>query len=104
MRSLGERSEPRRSWMGGDTAPCSSGRALRTVLGQLGLMRYSPHESCGGTPHPNLPPQGGKGLVANQIVTKNRVPRAAELFHHGSSDRGGAAIRPDKMKRGVPMG
>jgi hypothetical protein len=21
------------------------------------------HTPCGGTPHPNLPPQGGKGLI-----------------------------------------
>src|SRR5688500_11274190 len=64
MRSLGERSEPRRSWMGGDAARAP----VRTHQGALvaipDIAKHLPRRrSCGGTPHPNLPPQGGKGLT-----------------------------------------
>ena len=61
IRSLGERSEPRRSWMGGDAAqlPKVSARKSRTAALDRGRhFMTSRLARCSGTPHPNLPPQG----------------------------------------------
>src|SRR5688500_11976179 len=78
MRSLSERSELRRSWMGGAAA-----RTAETVhLCDLDSCR----PSCGGTPHPNLPPQGGKefafGGAAGREALPPRIDRHPPLQRH----------------------
>jgi iron(III) transport system substrate-binding protein len=63
MRTLGERSEPRRSWMGGDAARLSGRRHQESLAATRNIAEHSRRPSCDGTPHPNLPPQGGKELT-----------------------------------------
>src|SRR5688572_31963128 len=66
MRSLGERSEPRRSWIGGDAARAAGMTHQQALVAIPNSAEHPPiprRQPCGGTPHPNLPPQGGKGLI-----------------------------------------
>src|SRR5688500_19283173 len=63
MRSLSERSELRRSWMGGAAARTPGQTHQEAFAAAPFVAKDRRRRSCGGTPHPNLPPQGGKGLV-----------------------------------------
>ena len=48
--------------MGGAAARSSAGARQEAPAPAPGLAKYPWLRSCGATPHPNLPPQGGKGL------------------------------------------
>jgi hypothetical protein len=37
------------------------------IAAMRAIAKHTHRRSCGGTPHPNLPPQGGKGLFERFI-------------------------------------
>jgi ABC-type Fe3+ transport system substrate-binding protein len=54
--------------MGGDAARLLVGTHQEPPAAGLDIAKYFRRRSCGGTPHPNLPPQGGKGLAECSLV------------------------------------
>src|SRR5688572_29989570 len=66
--------------MGGDAARTAD---VEHRIYRFGRSAPSCPRSCGGTPHPNLPPQGGKGIVlygtgsaiATQVASWLRIGR-----------------------------
>jgi hypothetical protein len=49
--------------MGGAAARALVRTHQKSLAASSGIAMHFRRPSCGGTPHPNLPPQGGKGLV-----------------------------------------
>src|SRR5688500_19082739 len=68
-----------------------------------------PHfPSCGGTPHPNLPPQGGKGVIRVVEMAAGASPRQLRIGDARQSAAGGegdaenetaAAVAVDGLQR-----
>src|SRR5881628_2953253 len=58
LRSLSERSELRRSWMGGAAARWSGAEHPQERADAPSIAKHfvTPHRPSCGTPHPNLPP------------------------------------------------
>src|SRR5687767_2047156 len=102
MRSLSKRSELRRSWMGGDAARLYVAVHRQDVPPACSESIFAARlPLCGGTPHPNLPPQGGKGLIEQARMPVLSMRSRLAMSPRALGERAFAADARGHLARGV---